>query len=295
MTKKLKNLYIAFVLVAAFSIVGHVSALAKNELKKIDYSHIIAVTGAQRTTVHQLTKEAILIALGQQKDDSAERVKLWIDGLERTLKGLRDGDTALALPPTKNENVLKLLEQINELWSLFKSALLQSTTDGTLSRTSIAIVADLNVPLIQALDDLIKEIKIESATGHLVSVLEAAIDVSGQQRMLTQKITKEILLIGYNHDAEKYKKRLNESVATFEANLVSLIEGNFEIKLFPAPTPQIRVQLRRVQTVWDRFRPIIERTTKSGTISNADIQQAVDFNASLLKEIDNVLNMYGKL
>jgi superfamily I DNA/RNA helicase len=295
MAKKLKNIYIALLFVAAASIAGHTSAVAKSELKTTDYSHIIAVVGGQRTTAHQMTKESILLALGQKNEDSVERLKIWSDEFDRTLKGLRDGDTELKLPATTNQNILEQLNKIDELWSLFKSALRQSIADGSVSRASVAIIADLNVPLIQAMDDLIKEYKVESASGHLVSMLEAAIDISGQQRMLSQKMTKEVLLIAYEHDVEKYKKRLNESIAKFETNLVSMIEGNFEIRLFPAPTPQIRSQLRRVQTVWDRFRPIVEGTSKSGKIAPNDIQQVVGFNANLLEEMDTVLDMYRKL
>ncbi len=295
MAKKLKKIFSTLVFVVAVSITGQTSALAKNELKKSDYSHIIAVVGAQRMTAQQMSKETILLALGQKNEDSIERLKIWLGEFDRTLNGLRDGDTELKLPATKNQNILERLNKIDELWSLFKSAVRQSIADGTVSRAGVAIVADLNVPLIQALDDLVKEIKIESATGHLVSMLEAAMDISGEQRMLSQKITKEVLLIAYNHDVEIYKKRLNKSMATFETNLVSMIEGNFEIKLFPAPTPQIRGQLRRVQTVWDRFRPIVEGTAKTGKISPTDIQQVVGFNASLLKEMDKVLEMYGEL
>ena len=295
MAKKLKKIFSTLVFVVAVSITGQTSALAKNELKKSDYSHIIAVVGAQRMTAQQMSKETILLALGQKNEDSIERLKIWLGEFDRTLNGLRDGDTELKLPATKNQNILERLNKIDELWSLFKSAVRQSIADGTVSRAGVAIVADLNVPLIQALDDLVKEIKVESATGHLVSMLEAAMDISGEQRMLSQKITKEVLLIAYNHDVEIYKKRLNKSMATFETNLVSMIEGNFEIKLFPAPTPQIRGQLRRVQTVWDRFRPIVEGTAKTGKISPTDIQQVVGFNASLLKEMDKVLEMYGEL
>jgi len=295
MAKKLKKIFSTLVFVAAVLVAGHTSALAKNELKKSDYSHIIAVVGEQRMTAHQLSKETILLALGQKNEDSIERLKIWLGEFDRTLNGLRNGNTEMKLPANKNKKVLERLNKIDELWLLFKSAVRQSIADGTVSRASVAVVADLNVPLIQALDDLIKEIKIESATGHLVSMLEAAMDISGQQRMLSHKITKEVLLIAYNHDVEIYKKHLNKSIAAFETNLVSMIEGNFEIKLLPAPTPQIRGQLRRVQTVWDRFRPIVEGTSKTGKISPTDIQQVVGFNASLLKEMDKVLEMYGEL
>jgi len=295
MAKKLKKIYSALFFLAAVLIAGHTSALAKNELNKIDYNHIIAVVSAQRTTAQQLSKETILLALDQKNEDSVERMKTWLAQFDRTLDGLRDGDKELKLPAVKNQKILERLKKIDELWSLFKSALRQSIADGTVSRASVAIVADLNVPLIKAMDDLIKEIKTESATGHLVSMLGAAMDISGQQRMLSQKITKEVLLIAYNHDVEIYKKRLNKSIAAFETNLVSMIEGNLEIKLFPAPTPQIRGQLRRVQTVWDGFRPIVEGTSKTGKISPTDIQQVVGFNASLLKEMDKVLEMYGEL
>ena len=277
------------------SIVSPTIALAQSVLGKTDYSHIIAVVGAQRMTAQQLTKETILLALGQKSEDSIEQLKVGLRQLDKTLVGLRDGDTELRLPATKNREILEQLDKIDEFWSLFKSALRQSIDDGTVSRASVAIIADLNVPLIRALDQLIEFYTTESATGHLVSMLEAAIKISGQQRMLSQKMTKEVLLIAYDHDVDKYKKRLNESIATFDTNLVSMIEGNFEIQLLPAPTPKIKGQLRRVQAIWDQFKPIAQKTAKSGTISPADYQQLVRFNASLVTEMDKVLGLYGEL
>lgn len=113
--------------------------------------------------------------------------------------------------------------------------------------------------------------------------------------MLSQKMAKEILLIAYQHDTEKNKQNLAKSMAAFESNLTSMIEGNFEIQLLPAPTPKIRAQLRKVQSIWVRFKPIGQETTKSGTISTDDIQQVVGINLSLLEEMNKTLQMYSEL
>ncbi len=295
MTRYIKNLCAALAVVATVVIAGFPDARAKNVQNNINYSHLFAAIGMQRTIIQQLSKETVLIALNHQTEETNARLNESLERFDRIHKGLRDGDAELKLPAARLPNIVEQLTRIDELWALYKSALQRPDGNGTISRSSVAIVADLNLPLMQEIDTVIANYKAEASKDHLVSMLAAAVEVGGQQRMLSQKMAKEILLIAYQHDTEKNKQNLAKSMAAFESNLTSMIEGNFEIQLLPAPTPKIRAQLRKVQSIWVRFKPIGQETTKSGTISTDDIQQVVGINLSLLEEMNKTLQMYSEL
>ena len=295
MTRNLRTLCVAVAFVAMVAIAGFPDAQAQKAQKNINYSHLLATVGMQRTIIQQLSKETVLVALNHQKEETIAQLNESLERFDRTLKGLRDGDAEMKLPAATLPGIVEQLTRIEDLWSLYKSALQQTSEEQTMSRSTVAIVADLNIPLMRAIDGVIAEYKVEASKDHLVSMLAAAVEIGGQQRMLSQKIAKEILLIAYDHETEANKKHLAKSMAAFDSNLGSMIEGNFEIQLLPAPTPKIRGQLRKVQSIWVRFKPIVQETVKSGKISADNIQQVVGMNNSLLEEMGKTLEMYAAL
>ncbi len=263
--------------------------------KKIDYNHIINLAGMQRMITQQMSKETILLAMGVEKDEHIRQLRSSQALFDRTLRGLREGDVALQLPATENPAILEDISRVDELWSLYNTAVQEGLTDGTLSRASIAIVADLSMPLLKAMGETVQEYKKEAASGDLFSVLAVAIGVGGEQRMLTQKMTKEFLLVAYGHDTNKNRQDLEKSIEEFDNRLQWMLDGNFEVQLLPAPTPDIRAQLRRVQQHWDEFRPMRKVAPGNGTISPAVIEQVSRKNMTLLKEMDVAVQLYEGL
>ncbi len=106
--------------------------------------------------------------------------------------------------------------------------------------------------------------------------INEAINKAGRQRMLTQRMTKDYLMIGSGVKVEAAQKELDGSVALFEEQFLELEDF--------APTQQIADSLERVNEMWSVFRMDI--------ISKPDINVAAEMinkaNA-LLKASHNVV------
>jgi hypothetical protein len=79
-----------------------------------------------------------------------------------------------------------------------------------------------------------------------IAHINDAINKSGRQRMLSQRMAKAYLQIGQDIDAEHSRKILTDSIALFERQLVDL-------KAF-APTPENKAELHEIDAVWARYK-----------------------------------------
>ncbi|NMH86975.1 type IV pili methyl-accepting chemotaxis transducer N-terminal domain-containing protein [Flavivirga algicola] len=103
-----------------------------------------------------------------------------------------------------------------------------------------------------------------------------AINISGKQRMLSQKMSKAYLLMSKGVNNEKIKKELNSSKFIFERQLDILNQNakNSSTKLF----------LKKVYRLWSEFRGIIDETA---SIKNS--QQIMALNTELLNACHQVV------
>ena len=103
-----------------------------------------------------------------------------------------------------------------------------------------------------------------------------AVNVSGRQRMLTQRMMKNYLLIGAGIQTDKAQRQLDEAVALFEEQLLELRDYS--------PNDIISRKLDTVEALWlpHRIR-IISTPSKAGSSS------LMKDNLTLLKACDDVV------
>jgi len=123
------------------------------------------------------------------------------------------------------------------------------------------------------------------------------INLSGKQRMLTQKMTKEALLSVTEKGSKGYGKTLIKTTALFEKTLKGLIQGDGELKLPPTRNQEIVLQLKKIQSIWKDFNKHINII--SANPSGADIDRSIDFikrnNLTLLTEMNTAVKMFENL
>lgn len=78
------------------------------------------------------------------------------------------------------------------------------------------------------------------------------INIAGRQRMLSQKITKEIFYIKSSENFEF--QNLNEDIEAFEKNLYILIKGNKKLGVYKPPNKDIKDKLDMVLSLWKPFK-----------------------------------------
>lgn len=130
------------------------------------------------------------------------------------------------------------------------------------------------------------------------------LNISGNQRMLTQKMTKEALicfnLAGKNRqeDMEKWKEQVFSTMKVFESTLYALKDGgrvplNFAMTEFrqcpPAATKEIDIQLEKVFSIWISIKNNIDRLLYSESTDVDAMNYLVNNNMSLLEEMDKAV------
>lgn len=124
------------------------------------------------------------------------------------------------------------------------------------------------------------------------------VNLAGRERMLSQKMFKELLLHEKLKD-EKYKASLNNTINVFDTTLHGLTFGgevpldlNWEKKeiLPPVKNEEILSQLNKVIAIWKQFKENSESYKETNSV--ASFESIVNTNADLLIEMDKAVVLF---
>jgi hypothetical protein len=129
---------------------------------------VINLAGKQRMLSQKMSKEFLCVYLGVKADENRLSVRETASLFERTLKGLRDGDTDLGLPGTKDPAAQKMLDGGLELWKSFQPAVAKAADSAaTLQKADVEVVAKGNMPLLKAMNDAVQHFEKQAAATHV--------------------------------------------------------------------------------------------------------------------------------
>jgi|TARA_B100000315_G_scaffold192929_1_gene183372 hypothetical protein len=280
-----------FAVLAFASFVGSAGAVPANA----NYNRVINLAGKQRMLTQKMTKEFLLFALEVDQAKNLRSLRATRNLFDRTLKGLRHGDLELGLPPTRKPSIIKSLDKVKRLWSKFDAAISATIRSGAIDGKQFTSVARFNLPLLAAMDESVNSFEGDAKKRGVDPALATAINISGRQRMLTQKMSKEFLFIVYGFEADKNRKRLNATVGFFERALDGLLAGDAEMGLPPPPSKKIAAQLARVKRHWNSFLPLLAKVIEGSTVAASVVREVAARNLSLLRAMNKTVNMYEAL
>jgi len=113
------------------------------------------------------------------------------------------------------------------------------------------------------------------------------INIAEEQRMLTQKITKDAMFkirgIDVGEDLENTQK-------LFEKTLHGFIKGDKELGLPPVKNKKIEIQIQKVQKLWDELKEDMDDSIKNGSAG----AQVYSLSLNILKEMNVCVEMLEK-
>jgi methyl-accepting chemotaxis protein len=115
----------------------------------------------------------------------------------------------------------------------------------------------------------------------------AVINLAGAERMLSQKMTKEALLLDRGGD----RAALAASMKRFDRVLQGLVEGDAQLQLPRSKDPEILSGLSKVRTIWQPIRSAIEQTIAKPNADQAT-GPVVEGNLTLLTQMDQVVKLF---
>ncbi|HIM94364.1 MAG TPA: hypothetical protein EYM49_04930 [Campylobacterales bacterium] len=239
---------------------------------------VINLAGKQRMLTQKMSKEALFIAKGINVEANTASLKKTAELFDKTLKGLVAGDETLKLPKTTDKDILAQLEKVSKLWEGLKPSI-EKVANGKSDKATLEAIAKENIPLLKNMNQAVQ--MYTKANGSTIAPEKAkTINLAGKQRMLTQKMTKELLLVANGIDADANKENTKKTGTLFESTLKDLTDK--------CKNEEIKTQLGVVAKLWGDYKVIIEKVD----ISEASLKKAEESNIPLLKNMNKAVKMY---
>jgi len=236
---------------------------------------VINLAGKQRMLTQKMSKEALFMAKGVDAKESLTKTANLFD---KTLKGLVAGDADLKLPKTEDKDILAQLETVTKLWTPFKENI-DKVIAGKSDKATLEAIAKENLPLLKEMNKAVG--MYAKASGSKLDPEKAkTINLAGKQRMLTQKMTKELLLVANGIDADANKANAKKTGELFESTLKDLTDN--------CKNDDIKKQLGVVAGLWKDYKTIIEKAD----VGEASLKKAEELNIPLLKEMNKAVKLY---
>ena len=124
--------------------------------------------------------------------------------------------------------------------------------------------------------------------------LANSINLAGKERMLTQKMSKEAMLIYNGIDSKKNTKNLQNTSAQFDKILKGLSNGDKSLGLVATKDTSIQEALRDIDKQWNIFYKKVKELYTKGKDYKA-LEYIEENNLELLKNMNKVVSMYANL
>jgi hypothetical protein len=233
-----------------------------------------------------VSKLSLLVALGIDEKESIVKLSRFSSLYDKTLKAFQYGDSDLECTPIKNPSIEKQIKVIEEKWNRFykhvKNVINRTDRDGK----SLDYIIQNNEELLKVSNELVKLYeRANRSENYLDRARLHIVNVAGRQRMLTQKMTKEKLLI--SQGAKEYGNKLKKTIKLFDDSLNALIHGDGKQMIVKPSNPKIIGQLKKVATIWSELKPLYEKYK----LSQAELNRIIEENPILLSEMDKMVKM----
>ena len=253
--------------------------------------HRIDVAGRQRMLTQRMSKAVCLALPGRDAARWSEEAFLAATTFESVLSALLNGAEDGSILPATDPEEIAALQEVEALSDGFTASVKQIASRD-LHTAAMQLVLSRNQQVLQRMNAAVSEIERVSGNRTIDPMVAATISQAGRQRMLTQKMAKELCLIAGKLDLLVSRENLAQSMALFEITMRLLINGNPERDLWTAPTIEIASKLSEVQARWERIKPRLLNVLAGGKITEATLLEVVKETDVLLIEMDDAVALW---
>ena len=227
-------------------------------------SDAINLSGKQRMLTQRMLKDYAMVGMKNKFGNPKEDLQKMMNSFDKALEELNSFN--------KDETTSKALNKEQKLWEKVSSLLKQDPTKKDAKKLK-TMLEDLLKIANEATVDFTKQSKKTSAQ---------IVNISGRQRMLSQKMASLYMLRVWGVDDKNFSKKMNEAMELFDSS-------HKKLKDYKENTPQINALLKKVENSFSFFK--IMSRSKSRFIPTLIYKKSND----ILKNMDEITHLYIKL
>ena len=259
-----------------------------------DGSHRINMSGKLRMLSQRIPSMACHQVAGVEVAKSADALNTAKDEFIRIIDALEHGDEGIKIiGPETHRKTLHQIGLVHDQWDPFLTVV-ESVEAGEGTVETLHVLAEESVPLLGSAVNLVHRV-VDSYFDPVTTLQSDAItiDFAGRQRMLAQKMLKNMCLINIGTDVELEQTELAEAYRLFDITLAALQVGMPEAGLSPPPNQAVSDGLVEVVAAWSVLAPKVQRVMAGETFDLEE--QAVVFNGinDLTAKMNSVVHHYS--
>jgi hypothetical protein len=281
--------------VAAIAVLSASPVLSADITKDVGSSERVNLSGQLGTLSERITAAACNLSAGIATTESAAVLQISTHHFSRINRALLVGNRGFGiLGEETRPRTLQAIDDLNAKWEPLQE-LANGLTASSQNAAAVESLAAQSDPLQREAQILVSEITGQYADP--VALLHAdalLLEIAGRQRMLSNRMSKNVCLIASDVNDAQAMEELRETMSLFEVSLDALQNGLESVGVRPPPTEAIAAGLAVVADEWSDIRPILE-TTLAGNELTDDLRAEV-FLAFLGMEgrMNNVVTQYMK-
>ncbi len=229
-----------------------------------NYSDLMNRAGMQRMLSQRIAKAYLYNGQGISQKEASHQLNIAVTRFEYNHGSLKKiNDSAMQ----------ELLSVVDSVFSSYKSLVTKPY-----KKENSATVLELSEQLLQASQNVV--LKLEELSG---AKIDNIINISGRQRMLSQRIAKYYIAYQAGFQDENSVQQLETAVSEFQSALKTL-------QAEKRNTERIKLLLEKMQTLWGRVSPYFLKIREKGNpslvlTSTDDINQIADEVTALYVEV----------
>lgn len=229
-----------------------------------NYSDLMNRAGMQRMLSQRIAKAYLYNGQGISQQEAAHQLNIAVTRFQYNHD---------ALKKVSNSEMQDLLGMVEAVFLSYKDLVTKPY-----KKENVPAVLDFSEQLLAASQNAV--LKLEEISG---AKIDNIINISGRQRMLSQRIAKYYITYQAGFQDESYVQNLETAVSEFQSALKIL-------RAEKRNTERINLLLDKMQTLWDRVAPYFLKIREKGNpslvlTSTDDINQLADEVTALYVEV----------
>ncbi|MEO0911023.1 MAG: type IV pili methyl-accepting chemotaxis transducer N-terminal domain-containing protein, partial [Pseudomonadota bacterium] len=250
---------------------GEASQVSGGIVQELGGNQRINLSGKLRMLSQRIPAAACNLNAGIAAEDSRAVLSGAVEEFALILDALEHGNDDLGIyGPEERARTLRTIEELHDKLEPILTVL-EDGSGEVPNDNAIQLIADENINILVTANLLVSEISGEySNPAELLQSDAITIDIAGRQRMLTQKVSKEICLTLSRVNESSSRETLGNTIHMFEASLDALQYGMENVGIQPPPNTEIAEGLVIVRSDWNDMKPYLDAIDAGQKLTSAE-------------------------
>ncbi|MFK7944259.1 MAG: type IV pili methyl-accepting chemotaxis transducer N-terminal domain-containing protein [Paracoccaceae bacterium] len=206
--------------------------------------------------------------------------------------GLRHGNTQLELSAESNLDVLNAWAQMDLIWGGLKGVYEGVIDSDTSDRGTLGVAVDLTEAVTDGASQLVATLRgaYSEQLGPQGFGSALLIDLYERQRMLGQKIAKDVCLVSLRDTPATRIAGLEKTLTLFNLSLDAFQNGLSDVGVPPPPTPEIAQLLKKARKDWQPAETWARAAAEGQALSQTELADFADAMDLFISDMTAAIN-----